>query len=156
MARWIWIALLLALPLLGCPSDDDDSAADDDDASPVGEPPVIGSVNACEIPVALDDCGGQADIFTFVMQFDIAVDDPDGTLGVGWHWFLTIDLPPPLDGVVKGPDVPVVMSVTTCQRWERNSEVPYEAWARDSDGNESERFNGTFIVPSQPGAGDCP
>lgn len=157
MARWIWISLMLSLPLVGCPGDDDDSAgAGDDDDAPAGEPPVVSSVVACEVPLDENDCGGEGDIFTFAMRLALSIDDPDGTLGVGWHWFVTVDLPPPLTGVVKQPDVPTVMSVETCQRWTRNSDVAFEAWVRDTDDNDSERVAGTFTVPSQPNAGDCP
>ena len=127
MTPWRLLALLLALPLLGCPptgtsddddaADDDDSAADDDDATPVDfrvwspdfVDPYFDNPHDCPEALALDNaCGGSNPEIAWegapegTVAFALVFDDPSFFDYEHWAIFNIPGDATGLDGGISG------------------------------------------------------
>ena len=155
MHRILTLSLLL-LPLLGCPSANDDDSADD---GPVGEAPVLQSVEMCEVNNSRTTCGNNG---TLQVAFDVSVTDVDGDLLNPQYFILLNEQVPWLDGRFEGDlgEGGFLRVTLGCTAFAPGAEIPWRFTMRDDEGNESDEFTGSYTVSvDPPGFGDpgvCP
>lgn len=151
-----FVLLTTASFLAGCDnSADDDSAtpADDDDASA----PVIDSVDLCEVPGTRDECRDKGYPDSIDIRFDVVLHDDDCDLNNPIYLVGFVEFPPLVDGFIEqdlGCGGNVSITLGHCINVGRLDQ-PYRIKFRDTDDNESEPVDGTWINPGDTHDDDC-
>lgn len=142
---WLFLALS---SLVGCPAGDDDDSADD---GPVGSPPAVTVVSICEMPNSADTCLTDYGLAgAMQLRWRLSLSDEDGDLN-NPSYFLILHSPPAATGHVESDmGDGGQLDVFHCAQLDRGSELHYEVWVRDAEGNESPHLDYTEQPPPTP------